>query len=121
MEPTAASPVVTIPDQAAAFAPGGAGEVRVQWTSAQTFLLYAGLAELAVPVLLPPYGTFVLDPGSAVLFGGAAADQQGTVRFPYALPNDPGLAGLRLGLQGVGATNLPGGLRLSTFQALTVR
>jgi len=106
-EPMVALPVVVIADQAAAFAPGGAGQVRVQWTPGQGFVLFVGLAELATPLLVPPYGLYVLDPASAALYGGAVTSASGIASFAYAIPNDPGLAGLRLGLQGVGATTLP--------------
>jgi len=120
-EPMAALPVVVIADQGAAFAPGGSGQVRVQWTPGQGFVLFVGLTELASPFTLPPYGTYVLDPASAAFYGGAVTSAAGIASFAYAIPNDPGLVGFRLGLQGVGATTLPGGMRLSTFQAMTVR
>lgn len=120
-EPMAALPVVTISDQAASFGPGDSGQVRVQWTPGQGFVLFVGLQELATPLAVAPYGLYVLDPASAALYGGAVTSAAGIASFAYAIPNDPGLVGFRLGLQGVGATTLPGGMRLSTFQAMTVR
>lgn len=121
MEPTAATPVVAIPDRAAAFAPGASDVIAVQWTPGQLFALFVGFAELATPLPLPPLGVFELDPAHAALLGVAAADAAGLASVPYGIPGDPALVGLRLGLQGAGATALPGGLRLSTFQRLTVR
>lgn len=121
MEPTTAVPVVTIDDMAAAFAPGGSGAVHAQWTPGQGFVLFVGLRELATPLVVPPYGTYVLDPFAAALYGGATTSALGQVDFPYAIPNIPGLVGLRLGLQGIGATTMSGGMRLSTHQAMTVR
>ena len=121
MEPTAVMPVVTIPEAAAAFAPGAAGQIGVQWTPGQGFWLWAGLAELAAPATVPPYGVLVLDAAAAVFFDSTVAGATGSGSLPYAIPNVPGLVGLRICLQGLGATPLAGGLRLSTFQALTVR
>ncbi|MCA8969230.1 MAG: multicopper oxidase family protein [Planctomycetes bacterium] len=121
MEPTLASPVVTTSDQAAAFTLGATGQIDVQWTPGQPFVLFAGGKELPTPLPLQPFGRLVLDLGSSIYFGGTVVSSQGTASLPYAIPQLPSLVGLRLGLQGIGATPLVGGLRLSTYQILTVR
>ncbi|MCA8977983.1 MAG: multicopper oxidase family protein [Planctomycetes bacterium] len=121
MEPTMATPVVTVADSAAAFAPGGSGAVAVQWTPGEGVFLFVGWQELATPLPVPPYGVHVLDPASAVLFGNAVVQAQGQATFAYAVPNDPILVGFRIGLQAIGSTALAGGIRLSTYQAMTVR
>jgi FtsP/CotA-like multicopper oxidase with cupredoxin domain len=120
-EPIAAQPVAMISDQEAAFVLGGTGDIRVQWTTGQRVALFAGLGELVPPIAMPPYGTLVLDPLGAVWFGNATADAQHIAAFGYTLPTDPALRGVRLGLQAVATTPLPGGARLSTFQAFTIR
>lgn len=120
-EPTRATPVMLISDEAAAFAPGATNQVQVQWTPGEGFVLFVGFFELATPLPAPPYGTYVMDPGSSAFYGGAVTSAAGLAGFGYTIPNDPGLSGLRLLLQGVGTTNLAGGMRLSTCQALWVR
>ena len=62
-----------------------------------------------------------MDPGSSAFYGGAVTSAAGLAAFSYTIPNDPGLSGLRLLLQGVGTTSLAGGMRLSTCQAMWVR
>ncbi|MGB3967863.1 MAG: multicopper oxidase family protein, partial [Planctomycetota bacterium] len=120
-EPTLAIPVVAISDQPAAFAPGASDSVRVQWTPGDAFALFLGVNELTPPVEVPPWGTFVLDPLAASFFGSAVTVAPGQAAIPYTLPSNPAIVGLRVGWQGVALTALPGGLRLSTFQALTAR
>ncbi|MBI5851443.1 MAG: multicopper oxidase family protein [Planctomycetes bacterium] len=120
-EPTTAVPVTEISDMAADFAPGASGDVSVQWTAGQLVDLFAGLSELSTPLVFPPYGTLVLDPSSAAFFGGAWANASHRAIVSYAIPNDVGLIGLRIAFQSVGLTALPGGFRLGTAQALTIR
>lgn len=120
-EPMVATPVTTVSDQAGVFRLGASGEVAVQWTSGQVTALFASPAELAAPIPFPPYGVLVLDPSQALLFGVAAPNAAHRAAFPYAIPNDQNLIGLRLGLQAFGATALTGSQRLGPFQAMTVR
>jgi hypothetical protein len=120
-EPVAAIPVAMISDQAAMFAPGSTGQVAVQWTPGLPTIVFLGLGELAAEVPMPPYGTLVLDPVSAWYLGWGTTDASGMASIAYGIPGNAALRGLRLGVQGLAATALPGGLRLSTFQALTVR
>jgi FtsP/CotA-like multicopper oxidase with cupredoxin domain len=119
-DPLAAAPVVTIPDQAASFAPGASGQIEVQWTPGALVGLFGG-PELPSPVVLPPYGTLWLDPFAVAVLGAAVVPTNGFAAVPYALPPNPALSGARLGLQGLGTTPAPVGLVLSTFQAFTVR
>ncbi|MBI5850025.1 MAG: multicopper oxidase family protein [Planctomycetes bacterium] len=120
-EPESATPVTTISGTAAAFAPGALGSVAVQWTAGQSVALFAGLAELSTPLAFPPYGTLILDPASASLFGTTTSNAGSLANVPYAIPSDPNLIGLRIGFQSVGLSALPGGFRLGTFQAMTIR
>ena len=120
-EPTRAQPVLTIPTSATNFAPGAVGSISAQWTPGQAFVLFAGLAELPTPVALPPYGELLIDPTTAVPLGVQVASTTGAAQFGYAIPNNANLIGFQLPLQGVGTTGLAGGLRFSTFQAMTIR
>lgn len=120
-EPMLPLPVVTISDQASAFAPGASGAVRVQWTPGQAFGLFIGPNELAPWVSLPGLGTLVLDPTTAALYGLVLTSTSGVATLPYILPNNPAIIGLRVGMQGVGVVPPANSLVLSTFQALTAR
>ena len=120
-EPTTAIPVTEISDMAMDFAPGASSAISVQWTAGQLVDVFAGLSELATPLVFPPYGTLVLDPSSSMFFGGAWANASHRAFVSYAIPNDAGLIGLRVAFQAVGLTTLPGGFRLGTAQALTIR
>ncbi|MFY9345003.1 MAG: multicopper oxidase family protein [Planctomycetota bacterium] len=120
-EPMLPLPVVTISDQASAFAPGANDTARGQWTPNQVFGLFAGPVELAPWVVLPGLGTLALDPTSAAPIGVAITSATGLATVPYGLPNNPAIVGLRVGLQGVGLLMPANSLLLSTFQALTAR
>ena len=121
-EPMQPLPVVTISDQASAFAPGASGVVRVQWTPGQAFGLFVGPNELAAWSSLPGIlGTLVLDPTTAALYGLVQTSSSGIGTLPYILPNNPAIIGLRVGMQGVGVVPPANSLVLSTFQALTAR
>jgi hypothetical protein len=117
-EPLAALPVVTIPDQAARFAPGASGQIEVQWTPGALVGLFGG-PELPSPIAMPPYGTLWLDPFAAVALGVAVAPASALAAVGYVLPANPGLSGVRIGLQGIGTA--PNGLTLSTSQVFTLR
>lgn len=121
MEPLRDVPVLTVPDHAAAFAPGGTGTIDLQWQPGQWSLCYVALHELPAPVALPPFGELMLAPLGLSLLGGAAVPASGTAALPYVLPASAGLSGLRCVLQAAAGTNLPGGVRLSTDQAFTIR
>ena len=121
-EPMQPLPVVTISDQASAFAPGASGVVRVQWTPGQALGLFVGPNELAPWSSLPGIlGTLVLDPTTAALYGLVQTSSSGIGTLPYILPNNPAIIGLRVGMQGVGVVPPANSLVLSTFQALTAR
>ncbi len=120
-EPMSATPIATVSDQASAFRLGATGQVVVQWTSGQATALFAGSAELPTPIPFPPYGVLVLDPTATMLFGSAMANWEHRASFPYTIPNDQNLVGLRLGFQAFASTSLPGGFRLGLFQAMTIR
>lgn len=118
MEPEASTPVLTIPEQAAAFAPGSAGQVLVQWQPGQWCTLYASLFEQA-PRSFPPFGELFL--AAPVELGAGLVGTGGQAAFAYALPADPVLSGFTLHLQALAGATLPGGVRLSTFQPFHVR
>lgn len=118
-EPGRALPVVTIGDDGAMFAPGGAGVIQTQWTPGQIVGLYFG-SQLWAPVVVAPFGEVWLDPLTLAPFGVAIVGANGFADFPYAIPNNPLLSGQRLGLQALGTTSLPAGLLASTFQSFGV-
>jgi FtsP/CotA-like multicopper oxidase with cupredoxin domain len=120
-DPRSPAPVAMIPDDAVRFRPGGGGEVGVQWTSGSATALFVGIGELNTPIPFPPYGMLALDPAQALLVGTTIANAAHRASFPYAIPGDQALVGLRLGFQAFGALALPGGFRLGPFQAMTVR
>ena len=121
MEPTTEIPVVTIDDQSSSFTIGASGTIDIQYTPNESMFLFAGWQELPAPVAVPPYGSVLLDPASAVYFGGDVVSPQGQAGIPYTIPANPSLTGSELGLQGVGTSSAPGGLLLSTYQVLTIR
>ncbi len=120
-EPMASLPVVTISDQASAFAPGANGVIGVQWTPGRPFGLFVGSSELSPWQVLPGLGTLVLDPASAGLLGVATTSALGNASIPYVLPATQSIVGLRVGLQGVGVVPPANDLVLSTFQAFWAR
>jgi len=121
MEPTLASPVLTIPDSSLAFAPGGSGAIGAQWQPGQWLLYYVALQELPAPNVMAPFGEWNLGPIGLSVLGSATVGPNGSSSLPYSLPAASGLAGFRFVLQALGGTNLPGGIRLSTDQAFTIR
>lgn len=121
MEPTRDVPVLTIADDAAAFAVGGAGALSVQWQPAQFVGYWAAPQELPLPVALPPLGELELPAASAVPLGLGFTSAAGTAALAYTVPALPALVGVRFALQAVAGTTLPGGLRLSPAQAFTIR
>ena len=118
-EPGRALPVVTIPDDALQFAPGGAGVISMQWTPGQITGLFFG-PQLPAPVAVAPFGAVWLDPLQLAPFGVAIAGANALASYAYVIPNNPALSGLRTGLQGLGTTTLPAGLVASTFQSFGV-
>ena len=112
-------PVITIPDYGAAYLPGSAGFVDLQWRRDEHCSLLASLYEDLQPQLVAPYGTLRLLAPSP--FADGIVDLQGNMRLPYALPDDPILSGLVVYLQGVCTVNLTMSLRLGTMQAFHVR
>jgi FtsP/CotA-like multicopper oxidase with cupredoxin domain len=121
MEPTQAIPVITVPDSSLAFTPGGSGVIGAQWQPGQWLLYYVSLQELSNPSVLAPYGEWNLAPLGLSVLGGTTVAPNGVSLFPYTLPPDNGLSGFRFVLQALAGTNLPGGIRLSTDQAMTIR
>jgi multicopper oxidase len=118
-EPGRALPVVTIPDEVLAFLPGAAAAFGVQWTPAQLVGLYLG-PQLPAPIAVAPFGDVWLDPLQLTPYGLGITAANATVAFPYSIPNNPQLSGLRIGLQAVGTTPLPAGLLASTFQSFGI-
>jgi hypothetical protein len=121
MEPRSGVPVLTVPADAAAFWNGASGSFQLQGQPGQMAFLYVALTEAAVPIALPPYGRVDIDPATAAFLSSGVALPSGVIPLPYALPADPLLVGVRLVLQGFAASPLPGGARLSTAQAITIR
>lgn len=118
-EPTRALPVTTILDDAAYFAPGAPGLIRVQWTPGQIVGLFMG-PPLAAPVTLAPFGDIWLDPLQLAPFGVAISSVGGLADFPYVLPANPLLSGQGIGLQGLGTTTGPAGFLASTWQMFRI-
>jgi len=120
-EPTRAIPVLTIPGVGAAFQIGSGGDLGLQWQPFALGACFMSAAELPWPVSLPPYGDVRVDVGTLVPVGATILDGNGLGAVPYWLPANAGLIGLRVVLQAAATTTLPGGVRLSTHQALTIR
>lgn len=121
MDPTRAFPVLTVPDHAMAFMPGGSGTLNVQWRPGQPVQYLVALFDLPSPQALPPHGDLYVDPGTTSTLGFATVAAGGVASLPYALPNNPGLVGFRIGLQAIGGQPAPPFVVLSTYQAFTVR
>jgi len=79
------------------------------------------LQELPLPILLPPYGEWQLSSLGLSQLGAAIASPIGKGSLGYTIPNDPALTGFRFVLQALAGSTLPGGLRVSTHQAFTIR
>ncbi|MCB9877618.1 MAG: multicopper oxidase family protein [Planctomycetes bacterium] len=120
MDPTRAAPVLTIASDAAAFQTGGVGTIDLQWQPYSVCAVFVSGTELPLPVTVS-FGELRIDAATAGLLGVALCDAAGHGAVPYALPTDPGLIGARELLQAIATTTMPGGLVLSTHQALTLR
>jgi FtsP/CotA-like multicopper oxidase with cupredoxin domain len=118
MEPLSTTPVLTIAEDAAAFAPGGFGALGMQWQTGEACTVFASLFEQPAQAF-PPYGDLLLAAANPIgsLFVGAS--HQGSL--PYAIPADPSLSGFTLHLQALCNTSLTGGVRLSTHQPFSIR
>jgi hypothetical protein len=121
MDPTRAFPVLTVSDMASAFQIGGSGTIDVEWQPGQGLQWLVAFLDLPAPVAMPPYGSLYIDPGTTSVLGGGVVGSNGIASLPYSLPAIAGLRGFRLGLQAMAGTTLPQGVRLSTYQAFTVR
>ncbi|MCA8963695.1 MAG: multicopper oxidase family protein [Planctomycetes bacterium] len=121
MEATRDVPVLTVSSDAAAFAPGGTGALELQWQPGQWLSVHVALQELPLPILLPPYGEWQLSSLGLSQLGAAIASPIGKGSLGYTIPNDPALTGFRFVLQALAGSTLPGGLRVSTHQAFTIR
>lgn len=121
MEPTLPTPVLTISDQQADFAPGGSGVVSVQWQPNAIVDVFGSIAELPVPMPLQQAGDLRIDVANLAYLGAVVADANGDAALAYSLPANPAFVGARIVLQAVATATMPGGVRLSTHQAFTVR
>lgn len=121
MEPTRALPVLTIPDHDTAFTPGAMGHLGVQWQPNQWVQVYVALQGLAAPVPWYGAGDLWLPPNGITFLQGGVTDAQGVAMLHYMLPADPALSGFRCVLQTLCGTTLPGGMRLGTDQAFSIR
>jgi FtsP/CotA-like multicopper oxidase with cupredoxin domain len=117
MDPLSPHPVLALPDQALAYLPGGSGTIGVQGTPGQSAHLFAGLP-LSQPIELGAMGRIWLQ--GPILIDSATIGAGATAGLPYALPMNPTLSGVRLGLQAVISTPGAPGLRLSAMQAFLV-
>ena len=121
MEPTRAVPVTTIPDHESAFLLGAMGHLGVQWQPNQWVQAYVSLQELTAPITWPVAGDLWLPPTALSFFAGGATDASGHAALHYMLPMDAALRGFRCTLQTLCGTTLPGGVRLGTDQAFSIR
>jgi len=121
MEPTLAWPVLTVSDDEAAFQLGGSGTIDFQWQPNALVDVFCATEELPAPLPQAPFGELRIDTTTMIGLGAVVCDAAGVAQLAYALPNAPALQGLRFVLQGAATTGLPGGARISTFQAFTIR
>ena len=98
-DPLIPNPVLTIPETAASFVPGGAGSILVQARPSTTVDLWLGFPT-STPTAFPPLGTLQID--GPYMYAGTAVSGAGlNAAFPYAVPNPFTLSGVRFGLQAV--------------------
>lgn len=120
-DPTKAQPVLLVASDAAQFRIGQNGALGFQWQPQSVATLYAALSALPAPLALPPLGELELDPLGMWPIASFGLGGTSTASLPYAIPADPLLQNGRFLLQALATTTLPGGVRLSTPQAFTIR
>lgn len=118
-DPTLAHPVLTIPSDAAAFAPGGSGSLNVQWQPGQWVGFMAGWQELPRPSPTP-WGLLYMPPPGMVTLGFCSIAAGNSGSLPYTLPLDTALIGWRLSLQAIAGSSVHALPVLSTYQAFSV-
>lgn len=118
-DPLTQNPVLMVPETASSFAPGGSGALTVQAPTGSVVDFYYGMPD-PTPLALPPYGTVYLDL-PPVHAGGTVAAANQIASFPYTIPNVPGLAGVRFGLQAVATVPYAPFALLTTWHPLTVQ
>ncbi len=113
-------PALTISESSSAFAVGGVGAVKVQAAPGTLVNLYCGIP-VAIPYLAPGLGTLYIDGAYPVIYGGTSIAQAGLdANFPYYVPPNAGLAGIRFALQAISWPMGTMGPFVSTWHPMTI-
>ena len=120
--PNLVEAAVAIAESISAFTIGGSGFVTVQATSGSYVDLFAGLPSTS-PLTVSPFGVIFLDilAMPPVHLGTIPTGGNSAALFPYGIPFNPSLLGLRIGLQAVVASPAIPIARLSQWQPLTIQ
>jgi FtsP/CotA-like multicopper oxidase with cupredoxin domain len=118
-DPAHGQPVSWTDSRPGNYVPGATVRAILQWPTGETAIWYAGLP-LTNPVPLGALGMAGINPLAFLGTARTAADQRATLSI--AIPRNPSLSGLRLGLQAIVThRTLRPGHRLSTRTMLTIR
>jgi len=86
-------------------APGGSVKLHVTGTNGtDVAILYAALGTSPVPLPLPPFGDYLLDPATSFALGSGFVTSGGS--YSITVPSVPDVSGLSLSLQGLRITGV---------------
>ncbi|MBK8100668.1 MAG: multicopper oxidase family protein [Planctomycetes bacterium] len=119
--PTQQMPILSIPEMAMAFTPGAADMVSVQWQPGQRVDVLTSLTDAWPPIPMAPWGSLYLAPGTISLLGTTMVGASGEAQLGYQIPASMALSGMRIGLQALAGTSLANSVRLSNYQAFSIR
>jgi len=117
IDPLSAYAALTVPDTASSYQRGSALAISVQWHTGESVDFCYG-AVLPQPIPAGSVGELGIWP--IVSFVRRVADATNMATLSLPIPGDPGLSGIRFGLQAVTTTSLAPGYRLSTYQPITI-